>query len=182
MTKFNVPTKEEVSEDNKALFDKLKNAVGFVPNIYALMAYSDTALDTYLKFENGANSFSKNEIELVKLVVSEQNGCLYCLSAHTIFGKMNGFSEEQMLEIRTGTASFNSKLNALANLTKEITANKGKASDEAVQSFFDAGYTKGSLIELVQLVAVMLVTNYLHNLTQIPIDFALAPSLQKKAV
>lgn len=32
MTKFSVPTKEEVSEDNKVLFDKLKNAVGFVPS------------------------------------------------------------------------------------------------------------------------------------------------------
>ncbi len=182
MTKFSVPTKEEVSEENKVLFDKLKNAVGFVPNIYALMAYSETALETYLKFESAANSFSKKEIELVKLVVSQQNGCQYCLSAHTIFGKMNGFSEEQMLEIRTGAASFNPKLNALANLTKEITAHKGKASDEAVQNFFDQGYTKGSLIELVQLVAVMLVTNYLHNLTQISIDFALAPSLQREAV
>lgn len=182
MTKFIVPTKEEVSAENKMIFEQLKNAVGFVPNIYALMAHSKTALGTYLKFENAENSFSKKEIELVKLVVSQQNGCQYCLSAHTVFGKMNGLNEDQMLEIRTGAASFDAKLNALAILTKEITAKKGKVSDGALQLFFDEGYTKGMLIELVQLVAVMLVTNYLHNITQIPIDFALAPSLQNQAV
>jgi hypothetical protein len=32
-----------------------------------------------------------------------------------------------------------------------------------IQNFFDAGYTKGSLIDLVQMAAVMVVTNYLHN-------------------
>lgn len=70
MTEFTVPTREEVSGKNKALFDQLKKAVGFTPNVYAIMAYSDTALDTYLKFENAPNSFSKKETELVKLVVS----------------------------------------------------------------------------------------------------------------
>ncbi|MEO5983976.1 MAG: carboxymuconolactone decarboxylase family protein, partial [Ferruginibacter sp.] len=106
MTKFTVPTKDDVSMGNKNKFDQLKKTVGFVPNIYALMAYSDTALETYLKFENAPTSLSKKEIELVKLVVSEENGCQYCLSAHTMFGKMNGFNEEQILEIRTGSASF----------------------------------------------------------------------------
>lgn len=182
MTKFTVPTKEEVSAPNKVLFDQLKKTAGFVPNIYAFMAYSDTALDSYLQFENAANSFSKKEVELVKLVVSQENGCQYCLSAHTVFGKMNGFSQDQMLEIRGGSASFNGKLDALAKLTKEITANKGRVSDEAANNFFNAGYTKGSLIELVQLVAIMVVTNYLNNITQIPIDFALAPELEEQAV
>jgi uncharacterized peroxidase-related enzyme len=182
MTKFTVPTKGDVSIGNKNKFDQLNKAVGFVPNIYALMAYSDTALDTYLKFENAPTSLSKKEIEPVKLVVSEENGCQYCLSAHTMFGKMNGFKEEQMLEIRSGSASFNHKLDALATLTKEIAANKGQATENTVQNFFDAGYTKGTLIELVQLVAAMVVTNYLHNLTQVPIDFDLAPSLQEQAV
>lgn len=182
MTKFIIPTKDDVSITNQTLFDQLKKAVGFVPNIYSLMAYSETALDTYLKFENAPNSFSKKEVELIKLAVSQENGCQYCLSAHTLFGKMNGFSEEQILEIRSGSASFSSKLHALVNITKEITAKKGDTTDEAVQNFFDAGYTRGALVELVQLVAVMVVTNYLHNLTKVPIDFELAPSLHEQVV
>lgn len=182
MTKFNVPTIDEVSTNNKAVFDRLKKAVGFVPNIYALMAYSDTGLETYLAFENAPTSFSKKEVELIKLVISEENGCQYCVSAHTLFGEKNGLSKDQMLEIRNGSASFNSRLNSLAGITKEITANKGHASDNAVQNFFSAGYTKGALVELVQLVAIMIVTNYLNNLTQIPIDFALAPPLQELAI
>ncbi len=182
MTKFSVPAKEDVCTSNKAIFDQIEKTVGFVPNIYALMAYSDTALDTYLKFENAPNSFSKKEIQLIKLVVSQENSCDYCLSAHTLFGKMNGFSKVQMLEIRNGSASFNDKLDALAKITKEVSAHKGHASEDAVQNFFNSGYTNASLIELVQLVAVIIVTNYLNNLTKVPIDFELAPSLEELSV
>ena len=180
MTKFTVPTEDEVSPANKEKFNRLTKAVGFVPNIYALMAYSETALDTYLKFENAPNTLSKKETELVKLVVSQENGCQYCISAHTMFGTMNGFSMEQMLEIRSGSALFNHKLDALAIITKQIAAHKGKATDAAIENFFDAGYSKGTLIELVQLVAVMVVTNYLNNLTGIPVDFDPAPTLQEQ--
>ena len=43
-TTFNVPTRDEVSADNQAIFDNLKKGVGFVPNLYAAYAYNDTAL------------------------------------------------------------------------------------------------------------------------------------------
>lgn len=34
MSKFNVPTKAEVSESNQAIFDQLEKGLGFVPNLY----------------------------------------------------------------------------------------------------------------------------------------------------
>lgn len=178
MSNFKVPLREEVSAINQGLFDKLTKAIGFVPNLYALMATSDTMLDAYLKFENASVSLSSKEVELIKLVVSQVNGCRYCLSAHTEIGKMNGFSTDEMLEIRNGHASFNSKLNALAKITREITINKGHVSDEDVQQFLSEGYPKSAFIEIVHLIGVMTVTNFLHNLTQIPIDFPIAPLLE----
>jgi hypothetical protein len=48
MTTFNVPTRSEVSENNQVIFDNLNKAIGFVPNLYAAFAYSDTALGNYL--------------------------------------------------------------------------------------------------------------------------------------
>jgi hypothetical protein len=40
MSSFAVPTREDVSPQNQALFDNLKGALGFVPNLYATIAYS----------------------------------------------------------------------------------------------------------------------------------------------
>ena len=51
MTSVNVPTREEVSADNQAIFDNLKKGLGMVPNLYATFAHSETALANYLAFQ-----------------------------------------------------------------------------------------------------------------------------------
>lgn len=176
VSKFNVPTKDEVSSTNQTIFDNLNKALGFVPNLYATMAYSDNGLERYLNFQNAKTSLSNKEKEAVNLVVSQLNGCIYCQSAHVVLGKMNGFSDAQLLELRKGS-SDQPKLDALVKLTTEITEHKGQASEETLQNFFSHGYTKENLVDLILQVSDKIAMNYLHNLTKIPVDFPLAESL-----
>lgn len=177
MANFKVPSRGEVSANNQEIFDNLNKNLGMVPNLYAVMALSDTALENYLAFQNAKTTFSNKEKQTVNLVVSQVNECLYCQSAHTLLGKMNGLTEEQTIEIRKGNASFDNKLNALVILAKEIIANKGFASSDAVDAFIDAGYTKGQVVELVFLVAEKTAMNYVHAITKVEIDFPLAQQI-----
>ena len=89
MTTFTVPTKEEVSENNQAIFDNLNKALGFVPNLFATIAYSKNGLERFLAYQNAKTSLSNKEKEAVNLIVSQVNGCIYCQSAHLVLGKMN---------------------------------------------------------------------------------------------
>ncbi|TDS15071.1 putative peroxidase-related enzyme [Maribacter caenipelagi] len=177
MSTFNVPTREEVSENNQAIFDHLKKALGFVPNLYATYANSNTALENYLNFANAKTSLSAKEKEVVNLAVSQVNNCIYCLSAHTAIGKMNGFNDEQILELRAGKASFNTKLDALAQLAKNVTENRGRTDKNVLENYFAAGYTKANLIDTLSLVGDKTISNYIHSTTQVPVDFPVAPSL-----
>ncbi|TWO33891.1 carboxymuconolactone decarboxylase family protein [Seonamhaeicola sediminis] len=182
MSTFNVPTREEVTENNQAIFDNLNKALGFVPNLYATYAHSDTALENYLNFSNAKTSLSAKEREVVNLAVSEVNNCLYCLSAHTAIGKMNGFTDEQILELRAGEASFNNKLDALARLAKNVTENRGRTDVDVLENFFSAGYSKGNLIDVISLVGDKTISNYIHSTTQIPVDFPEAQPLEAATV
>lgn len=177
MKDFAVPTREQVSADNQKLFDNLTQALGFVPNLYATFAHSDNGLAKYLAFENAKTSLTNKEKEAVNLVVSEVNGCLYCQSAHTVVGKLNGFSEEEILNLRSGQSS-DSKLAALVALAEDITENRGHASAKNLDAFFKAGYDNGSLVDLILQIGDKVISNYLHNLTEIPIDFPRAPKLK----
>lgn len=174
---FKVPTREEVSPANKAVFDNLEKNVGFVPNIYATYAYSEHALARYTIFAGGKTSLNNKEKEAVNLVVSQVNGCTYCQAAHTAIGKMNGFTEEQILELRKGTASFDPKLDALVKLAKDIIKNRGKVDEDVLENYFDAGYNKGNLVDLIVAVGEKAITNYLHNITNIPVDFPAAQEI-----
>ena len=176
MKEFKVPAKEEVAAGNQTIFDNLNKALGFVPNLYATIAYSDNGLGRYLAFQNAKTTLSNKEKEAVNLVVSEVNKCIYCMSAHTVIGKMNGFTDEQLLDIRREKAG-NPKLQSLVKLAASITRNRGRAEDALVEDFFAQGYTNENLVDLVLQISDKTAMNYLHNLTKIPVDFPLAPSI-----
>ena len=182
MTTFNIPSREDVSSNNQAIFDNLNKALGFVPNLYATYAHSDTALENYLNFANAKTSLSAKEKEVVNLAVSQVNDCLYCLSAHTAIGKMNGFTDAQILELRAGFSTVNDKLDALAKLAKNITENRGKTDETVLENFFNAGYTKGNLIDTISLVGDKTISNYVHSTTQVPIDFPVAQPLELQTI
>lgn len=177
MKNFAVPTKEEVSDNNKALFDNLEKGLGMVPNLYAYFAKSETALSDYLTLQSRKSSLKAKEKEVINLVVSQVNNCAYCLAAHTAIGKMNGFTDEQIMEIRTGKAGFDSKLDALASFTKDIMVNRSKPSAETTEGLFNAGYTEESLVDIIMLIGDKIITNFVHGATQVPIDFPAAPAL-----
>ncbi|WP_306643952.1 carboxymuconolactone decarboxylase family protein [Sanyastnella coralliicola] len=178
MKDFTVPTRNEVSASNQAIFDNLQSKIGFVPNLYAYYAKNETALGDYLTLQNRKSTLKAKEREVVNLVTSQINGCRYCQSAHTAIGKMNGFTDEEIIEVRQGQASFDSKLNALATFTAEVVENRGKASNDAKEAFFAAGYDESNLIDVVMVVGDKIISNYIHNLAQFDIDFPVAPELE----
>ena len=177
MTTFHIPTRADVSPTNQAIFDTLQKGLGMVPNLYATFALSETALATYLAFQNAKSSISGKAREVVNLVVSQVNACQYCLAAHTMLGKMNGFTDAQVLEIRRGRASFDAQLDALARLTHAMTVHRGHVDPMLVDAFFAAGWTQENLVDAIVVIGDKTVSNYLHSTTQVPVDFPAAPAL-----
>ena len=171
---FTVPTREEVSANNHPIFDSLQKKLGFVPNLFAYFAKNETALEDCLAFQNRKSTLSGKEREVVNLVTSQINGCRYCQSAHTAVGKMNGFDDEQILEIRGGSASFNKKLDALAKFTASVVNNRGHVTEVSKEAFFEAGYTEANMIDVVIVIGDKVISNYIHNLTGLEIDFPIA--------
>lgn len=181
MKNFTVPSREEVAPANQIIFDNLTKALGFVPNLYAAIGHSGNGLSRYLAYQNAKSSLSNREKEAVNLIVSQVNNCVYCLSAHTVIGKMNGFSDEQLLDIRSGKAA-DARLNALVALAASLTKHRGNTEAALADDFFAQGYTNENLVDLVLQISDKTAMNYLHNLTKVPVDFPLAPSLEQASV
>lgn len=174
---FPVPTRDQVSPANQAMFDALKGQLGMVPNLYATLAHSQNALGSYLALQSAKSSITGKAREVVNLVVSQVNRCAYCLAAHTAIGGMVGFTPAQILEIRGGRAAFDAKLDALAKLTKDIATNRGHGTEATVDAFIAAGWTAENLVDVIVTIGDKTVTNYLHAATKVPVDFPAAPAL-----
>jgi len=125
------------------------------------MAHSPNALQGIIDFGNALNKgeLNKKEVQAIDLVISEENECQYCLAAHTAVAKMLGFTEEDTIKLRKATID-DPKLRALTQLAKEILNRKGIPSEEYINNFFSAGYSKAALVELIGHISNMIFNNY----------------------
>jgi AhpD family alkylhydroperoxidase len=175
MHTITVPSREQVSAESQVLFDVLQKRVGKVPNLYATMGYSPFALKGFLDFEEtlSKGAFHAKEREAIALIVSEVNGCEYCLAAHTMLALKRGYSKAETLDIRKGEVS-DPKLSAIILLAKAIVETKGYPANDFLVAFYSVGFNEAALMELVGLITVRIYTNYVFALTGIPLDFPAA--------
>ncbi len=76
----------KLSPEMEAYFKKCDEKLGFVPNVLKAFAFDDAKLQAFVDYrqqlvQNAAN-LSKLEIEMIATVVSSQNRCFYCITAH----------------------------------------------------------------------------------------------------
>ena len=79
MARLPVITEDMADEKTKQIYDAIKSKFGMVPNIFKGLANSRIALGAFLKLDEmiSNSSFSPVEQDIVKLVVSQYNGCEY---------------------------------------------------------------------------------------------------------
>lgn len=170
----------EVNDTSKQILLDIKDSIGMIPNLYTAMGTSDKLLSGFLEFTNTLKSgeFTQKEYEVIALVTSQANHCNYCISAHTTLAKMNGFTEDETLGIRSKSIS-DTKINALASLAYEISSTKGHPSEVTVHNFLKAGYNKAAFAELIGIMALTTITNYIYHNGGFGIDFPKAQQLEE---
>ena len=178
MIPFTVPAYEQEPELLKPVYERYKKALGFVPNLYAVIGYSPNALSSYAQFtaEQVKGTFHGKDREAIFLIVSQLNGCEYCLASHTQSALKFGWTEDETLLIRKGT-SPDPKWQVIYKVVKSILDNKGEISNDLLTEFYNIGYNEAAIMDLLALIMVMSFTNYAYRMTQIPIDFPAAKEI-----
>lgn len=177
MTPVHVPTAATAPQSAK-LFAAIQAKFGMLPNLFATIGYSDKALKGVLEMQGqlAQGVFNLKEREAIYLIVSQINECEYCLAAHTAILGMNKVSEAETLDIRREQPT-DAKLRAIVRLAAEVVRKRGKPSQTLVDEFRSFGYDNTALVELTALVGEKTLVNYVHGVTQIPIDFPVAKPL-----
>lgn len=158
------------------VLQKAKTQVGFIPNMYANMVHSPGLLETYLdgyaafRAESG---FTPAEQEVIFLVISRENGCEYCVAAHSFLADMkSGLAADVTNAIRDGSPITDTKLAALAEFTRTLFHTRGLPTKAAVDAFLTAGYSERQILEIVLALAVKTLSNYANHLFHTPLDGA----------
>jgi uncharacterized peroxidase-related enzyme len=154
------------------LLSAVKSKLGKVPNLTRVMANSPAVLESYLGFAGalGGGQLDPKLREELALLSGQENGCDYCLSAHSAIGHMVGLTHDQILAAREGKG-IDAKATAALNFAKKVLAAKGKVSTADVDTVRAAGFSDGEIAEILAHVALNVFTNYFNNATEVEIDF-----------
>lgn len=166
----------QADDRQKELLNTVKQKMGGVPNILGTMAHAPSVLKSYLMMSEamGESSLSPALQERLSLAISEQNGCDYCVAAHTMLGKMNGLSEEETVQARQEKAS-DPRDQAALTFARRIMETKGFVTDSDREAAAKAGLDPQQQIEIVGMVALNTLTNLFNHLADTDLDFPAAP-------
>lgn len=156
----------------KELLSAVKAKLGVTPNMMKTLAHSPAALEGYLSLNGalGKGLLPAKVREQIALLVSQENGCEYCIAAHSLLGKHAGLKPEQMIAARKGV-SDDPKSKAALILARQVLQGQGRVTDAQLAAARENGVSDGEIAEIVAHVALNVLTNYFNVLARTEVDF-----------
>jgi uncharacterized peroxidase-related enzyme len=177
MSRLHTIALPEATGQAAQLFTAIKAAIGMVPNAYvAVGSNSPVALEAALNLDGALkkSSLSARDIETVKLAISEDAGCDYCLAAHTLMGSKAGLSRPAILAVRKGEPSGDGRTDALATFAHALATSRGTVPAEVVAAVKAAGYSDAQIVDILLAISSITFTNLVNRVNDTALDFPAA--------
>ncbi|MNU55037.1 Carboxymuconolactone decarboxylase family protein [compost metagenome] len=175
MSRITVPAVASATGSTAVAYAEVKKiAGGTVPNLFAAIGHLNPALLTAVlnaEATLASGSMSKQDLETIKLLISERTGCDYCVAAHVMLGKMVGLTTDTLKKIRLGQSTGDAKRDALVHFVLNLHETNGTIKDQEYNVIRAAGYTEGQLLEISLTVAMTIFTNTFNRINDTDIDF-----------
>lgn len=172
MPRLTVPPRDDVPADSKPILDAVEKRLGVVPNMFRLIASSPAVLQGYTA--NNAALTRALEVktrERIALAVAQENGCDYCLSAHSYLGmNMAKISSEEIALNRMGR-SGDPKADAAVRFATSVVRDRGRVAEADIEAVRAAGFSDGQIVEIIAVAAENVFTNLLNVVAGTEIDF-----------
>ena len=171
--KFQLHTIESAPEAVKPELEAAEEAYGSIPNLYRGFATAPATLKVYLAFNETAKEHGHSPPSSSRWSTSPssaENGCTYCVGAHSVLADMADMPEEILTGLREQRPLPDPKLNALRNFTLSVMAHHGWVPDEDISAFATAGYDQRHVLEVLTILAQKTLSNYYNHIARTPLD------------
>lgn len=178
-----IHTVESAPAAARDILSGAQKKLGFVPNLYAMMASAPALVKAYTTLSGifEETSFNATERQVILMTVSYVNECEYCVAAHTVLAGMQKVPSDVVAAIRGGSPIADPKLEALRRYTAAVVTSRGWPSDNEAKALLQAGYGPTQMLEVVLGVGIKILSNYANHIGETPLDAAFSPAAWSKA-
>ena len=163
------PEPKMLPEDLQKYMDVCKEKLGFVPNVIKAFSLRPEKLRTFIsKYNelmlNDDTTLTRLEREMIAVVVSSYNHCVYCITSHS--QAVREYSSDPVLAdilvTNYSSAELTNRQRAMLDYAWKMTANVAETGITERQRLFDAGFTAEEIFDITDIVAYF---NYTNRMT-----------------
>lgn len=161
-----IPTvKAEAAEGQvKEILDEIRKAFGMIPNLFLTYAHHPPLLEANwhkVKKVMMEGDLSRKNKEAIALLVSQDNGCKYCVAAHSGALKSIGVSDDEIKNIAENLdeADFSPMEKALIRFARKANSAPNAVSNQDFQDVKATGAEDAQIIEALGVMEVFTAFN-----------------------
>ncbi len=162
-------TAADAPEGSRETLSAVEKQLGFIPNILGIFAHAPAALNAYATIDGllDRSSLDAAQKTTVLLAASRQNGCGYCMAAHSAGAPLD---EAALEALREGKPLPDPKLEALRRFTERVVDTRGYVEHADIKAFLDAGFEQPQVLDVLTAVALKTLSNYANHILETPLD------------
>jgi hypothetical protein len=175
MSRIPTHTVEDAPAASRPLLQKIiqSTPTGRPANLHAQMAHSPAVLTAYTSLRAVLaehSTFDPKVGAALTLATAAGVGNGYMIRIASRLAHMNGWTEEQLTALRTGTPTSDAKIDVLSGLVREAAANSGNVSDATWKAAQQAGWSDEQLTDAFAYLGATVFTGYFLNYAQTDMD------------
>ena len=177
MPTYPIQTIASAPEKSKPALEQLEQAFGVIPNLAAVISNSPKLVNSLVGVfqQVHSSSLTEQEIQIVLLTDAVVNSSPYAVAFHTALALRQGVNPEETAAIRARFVPKDQRFGALSTLAKTLIEKRGHLSDQELDAFLAAGFTKEQILEVVAVVAASTITNYAGTIADPPLEDQFQP-------
>ena len=162
---FPVPDEDELPDDLRGLFAKARERLGFVPNVFRVYSFRPERLSAWFshfrQLHLPTEHLSAADREMIAVVVSSANGCLYCLVAHgaALREELGDPVLGERISYDWRRAGLNARRNAICAYAEKLTLTPRDVTRADLESLLDVGLTLEEAWDVAEIAAMYNLTN-----------------------
>ncbi|HEX9924817.1 MAG TPA: peroxidase-related enzyme [Anaerolineae bacterium] len=166
-----VPAEAALDEDLRKLFTKAREKIGFVPNVFVAYtvrpAHFRAWFSHFKEMMQGESELSPAEREMIAVVVSAENQCLYCLVAHGADLRQALGNEilGDRITLDYRRAGLDERTTAMLDYAVKITRHPVECSEADVEHLRSLGFSDEAIFDIAEIAALYNFTNRLASAT-----------------
>lgn len=162
---FPVPDEAQLPDDLRGLFAKARERLGFVPNVFRVYSFRPQRLSAWFahfrQLHEPTEHLNAADREMIAVVVSAANGCLYCLVAHgaALRQELGDPVLGERISYDWRRADLDARPAAICAYAEKLTLRPREVTRGDLQSLLDVGLSLEEAWDVAEVAAMYNLTN-----------------------